>query len=65
VEYVELDPNLTRVAQELGLIAQSPSLAIIHDDGRHTSEGLSKKYDAVVVDLPEPDTFQLNRFFYL
>ena len=63
VEYVELDPNLTRVAQELGLIAQSPSLAIIHDDGRHYIRGASKKYDAVVVDLPEPDTFQLNRFF--
>jgi len=63
VDYVELDPNLTRVAQELGLIAQSPSLAIIHDDGRHYIKGSSKKYDAIVVGLPEPDTFQLNRFF--
>ena len=63
VEYVELDPNLTKVAQELGLITQSPSLAIIHDDGRHYIKGASKKYDAIVVDLPEPDTFQLNRFF--
>jgi len=63
VDYVELDPNLTRVAQELGLIAQSPSLSIIHDDGRHYIKTCSKKYDAIVVDLPEPDTFQLNRFF--
>lgn len=63
VDYVELDPNLTRVAQELGLIAQSPSLAIINDDGRHYIKVASKKYDAIVVDLPEPDTFQLNRFF--
>ena len=63
VDYVELDPNLTRVAQELGLIVQSPSLSIIHDDGRHYIKGASKKYDAVIVDLPEPDTFQLNRFF--
>jgi spermidine synthase len=63
VDYVELDPNLTRVAQELGLIAQSPSLAVMHDDGRHYIKMTSKKYDAIVVDLPEPDTFQLNRFF--
>jgi spermidine synthase len=63
VDYVELDPNLTRVAEDLGLIAKSPSLAIIHDDGRHYIKGASKKYDAVIVDLPEPDTFQLNRFF--
>jgi spermidine synthase len=63
VDYVELDPNLTRVAQELGLIVPSPSLAILHDDGRHYMKGASKKYDAVIVDLPEPDTFQLNRFF--
>lgn len=63
VDYVELDPNLTRVAQALDLIVQSPSLAIIHDDGRHYIKGTSKKYDALIVDLPEPDTFQLNRFF--
>ncbi len=63
VDYLELDPNLTRVAQALGLIVQSPSLTIIHDDGRHYLKGASKKYDAVIVDLPEPDTFQLNRFF--
>jgi len=63
VDYVELDPNLTRVAEDLGLIAKSPSLAIIHDDGRHYIKGASKRYDAVIVDLPEPDTFQLNRFF--
>ena len=63
VDYVELDPNLTRVAEELGLIAKSPALAIIHDDGRHYIKEASKKYDAIIVDLPEPDTFQLNRFF--
>jgi len=63
VDYVELDPALTRVAQEIGLIVQSPSLTLLHDDGRHYIKGASKKYDAVIVDLPEPDTFQLNRFF--
>ena len=63
VDYVELDPNLTRVARELGLIAQSPSLTVIHDDGRHYIKAASKTYDAIVVDLPDPDTFQLNRFF--
>jgi spermidine synthase len=35
VDYVELDPNLTRVAQELGLIASILVSPIIHDDGRH------------------------------
>jgi spermidine synthase len=63
VDYVELDPNLTRVAQDLGLIAQSPALTIINDDGRHYIKVTPKKYDAIVVDLPEPDTFQLNRFY--
>jgi spermidine synthase len=63
VDYVELDPNLTRVAQGLGLIAQSPALSVINDDGRHYIKMTSKKYDAIIADLPEPDTFQLNRFF--
>jgi spermidine synthase len=63
VDYVELDPYLTGVAEELGFIKKASFLTVINADGRHYIKTSNKRYDAVIVDLPDPDTFQLNRFF--
>ncbi|MCF8142422.1 MAG: hypothetical protein K9N21_00735 [Deltaproteobacteria bacterium] len=63
IDYVELDPALTGAAEELGIIEKSPSLSIIHTDARRYIKKTPKTYDAILVDLPDPDTFQLNRFF--
>jgi spermidine synthase len=63
VDYVELDPNLTGVAQELGFIKGNASLSVINTDGREYVKRTKGKYDAIIIDLPDPDTFQLNRFY--
>lgn len=63
VDYVELDPNLTDIAQEMGIIPKMPGLNIINQDGRHYIESTDIKYSAIIVDLPDPATFQINRFF--
>ncbi|MDQ1333996.1 MAG: spermidine synthase [Thermodesulfobacteriota bacterium] len=63
VDYVELDPALTGAADELGLIEKSPSLRIINTDARRYMKKTTRQYDAILIDLPDPDTFQLNRFF--
>lgn len=63
IDYVELDPYLTEAAQELGVIKVKPSLSIKNTDGRSYIRKTDKKYDAIIIDLPDPDTFQLNRFF--
>ena len=63
VDYVELDPFLTRAALELGALKRVPFLKIINTDGRHHIKTTLNKYDAIIMDLPDPDTFQLNRFF--
>jgi spermidine synthase len=63
VDYVELDPALTGAAEALGLIDKSPSLSIIHTDARRYMKKTTRQYDAILIDLPDPDTFQLNRFF--
>ncbi len=63
VDYVELDPYLTEAAQRLGVIKDSPNLRIINTDGRSFIKGIERKYDAILIDLPEPDTFQINRFY--
>lgn len=63
IDYVELDPTLTRVALKEGIIRKVPRLRIIHADGRRHLKVTHKQYDAILVDIPDPDTFQLNRFF--
>jgi len=63
VDYVELDPYLTEAALELGVIKKSPFLDIINIDGRRHIKLTKKRYDAIIIDLPDPDTFQINRFF--
>jgi len=63
VDYVELDPAVTAAAGELGLMEKAPFLTIIHTDARRYMKETQHQYDAILIDLPDPDTFQLNRFF--
>jgi spermidine synthase len=63
VEYVELDPALTEVSLRLGLLKPAPFLEIVHKDARRYLRGKKMAYDAILVNLADPDTFQTNRFF--
>jgi spermidine synthase len=63
IDYVELDPMLTEVALNQFILREAPSLNIINMDGRSYIKKTKKTYDAIIIDLPEPDTFQINRFF--
>lgn len=63
VDYVELDPALTQTASELNIIPNVSFLNIINMDARRFIKSTVTRYDAVILDLPEPDTFQINRFF--
>ncbi|MFC1891689.1 hypothetical protein ACFLZT_04785 [Thermodesulfobacteriota bacterium] len=64
IDYVELDPYLTNAALSIGFLSEHPRLNIINGDARGYIKNLEgKRYDAIIIDLPEPDTFQVNRFF--
>lgn len=63
IDYLELDPWLTGTAEGLGLLKKKPFLDIINADARSFLKGTGKKYDAIIINLPDPDTFQINRFF--
>ncbi len=63
VDYVELDPVVTRLQMAGGLIAPISGLTPIHMDARRFLQTSRVQYDAVLVNLPDPDTFQRNRFF--
>ncbi len=63
IDYVELDPYLTDAAQELGVIKKTSLLSIKNTDGRSYIKRTDNRYDVIIIDLPDPDTFQINRFF--
>jgi spermidine synthase len=63
VDYVELDPFLTASGIRHGLIREGDGVRIINTDGRAYLREAGRKYDAVIFDLPEPDSFQVNRFY--
>ena len=63
VDYVELDPAVARLMARYGLMESLPGLTSIIADGRAWLRRSRAQYDAIIVCLPEPDTFQLNRFF--
>lgn len=63
VDYVELDPRITAVLFKFGLIENIEGLNVINQDGRAFLADSDNIYDAIILNLPEPDTFQINRFF--
>ena len=63
IDYVELDPEISSVLFRFGLIKNIPGLHVIHQDARAYLTKSDEIYDAIIVNLPEPETFQINRFF--
>ncbi|RMF54985.1 hypothetical protein D6745_03565 [Candidatus Woesearchaeota archaeon] len=62
VDYVELDPKIIALGR-----AYTPSslegINVINRDARMFVRETNKKYDVVIIDLPDPSTAQINRFY--
>ncbi len=63
IDYVELDPKVAEVEFRFKMIKKIPGLKVIYQDGRAYLTNSNKIYDAIIVNLSEPDTYQVNRFF--
>ena len=63
IDYVEIDSEAISAMLLFGIIKKIPALNIICQDGRAYLLKSKKKYDAIIVNLPEPATFQTNRFY--
>ncbi|MFC1726332.1 hypothetical protein ACFL4T_11950 [candidate division KSB1 bacterium] len=65
IDYVELDPTLIKTAKKYlpaGLF-EHRKINYHYGDGRHFIKNSKKKYDVIIIDLPNPYTIQLNRFY--
>jgi len=68
VDYVELDPQIVRLSRKLlpvTSVLEDPRVEIIHTDGRFFVKMTKDRYDCVILNLPDPFTAQLNRFYTL
>ena len=68
VEYVELDPRLIQLGKihlpvQVTAALKDPRVMVIHQDGRQYLAHSSNLYDVILVNLPEPYTAQINRFY--
>ncbi len=66
VDYVELDPELVDLARRFlpgELPFEDSRVRIIYQDARRFLEQECRRYDVILMVLPEPKSAQLNRFY--
>lgn len=71
VDYVELDPLVIMLGDEFTANlrfrdeVEANKLRLIISDARRFVKTTTEEYDAIIIDLPDPSTAQLNRFYTL
>ena len=68
IQYVELDSKLLEIAKkympaELKQALHHPAVKIVNTDARHFLKNTQEKFDAVIINLAEPSTALVNRFY--
>jgi spermidine synthase len=68
LDYVELDPALIAMAQQhfpaqTEVFRTDPRVHLHLLDGRRFLAETKEKFDVIIVDVPDPQTAQLNRFY--
>ena len=68
IDYVELDPDLVRLVQQLvpeaaALPRRDPQVRLIFQDARRFLSQSTARYDVILMNLPEPGSAQLNRYY--
>jgi len=63
LDYVEINPWLLDAVRKYSDVYQDPRVGIINQDARLYVRSTRRKYDVVLIHLPEPSTVQLNRFY--
>ena len=70
IDYVELDPKIIKLGKqylptEETAVLKEPRVHIRNEDGRLFIKQTDRKYNVVVVNLPDPQTALINRFYTL
>ncbi len=63
IDYVELDPAILDLDKLIDKSLSYPFVQVHVGDGRLFVKQAETKYNAIIVDLPDPENAQLNRFY--
>jgi spermidine synthase len=68
IDYVELDPALIDMARQFfpaqsAPVVSDPRVRMHYADGRHYLKTAGDTFDVIIVNVPDPQTAQLNRFY--
>lgn len=68
VDYAELDPLIIHTARQYApsqtdLDLHDPRVHVHYVDGRYFIRTTGRQYDLIVINLPDPSTLEINRFY--
>jgi spermidine synthase len=63
VDYVELDPVVIGIGDAFTKNLADPRIRVYNMDARMFVRQVRDRYDVVIIDLPDPSTAMLNRFY--
>jgi spermidine synthase len=65
IDYIEINPVIFKVGKLYTTSLRDPRIHTINQDARLFARETRNRYDIVLINLPEPSTAQLNRYFTL
>jgi spermidine synthase len=63
IDYLELNPAITGIGRLFNIVFNDPVVKIHNEDARRFIKRSNRKFDVVLINLPEPSTLQINRFY--
>ncbi len=63
IDYVELNPSVIQIGLQLSADLQSRLVHIINEDARTYLKKIPGGYNVVLINLPDPGTTQINRYY--
>lgn len=63
VDYTEVNPWIIELGKTYTEALSNQRVRVILDDGRRHIRQTSNRYDVALINLPDPETAQLNRYF--
>jgi spermidine synthase len=63
LDYAEMNPWIIDIGRRFTRALDDRRIHVINDDGRKYVRTTDRRYDVALINLPDPETIQLNRFY--
>jgi spermidine synthase len=63
LDYIELNPGIIRMAEPFKPVPADRRISVVEGDGRKFISHINKRYDVVILAIPDPSSLQINRYY--